>query len=120
MFNLEEKKDIIKIKGSGLGSLTINWNECKYDTNPVGSTKANIKENDDILSSLQHLDLKDLCLKISPVRELDPKFEQSRGNKASTIALISRKLRTLGSSIWRGQGVQLSRLGGEIRAIDLA
>jgi hypothetical protein len=37
-FNIEEKNTIIKIKGSGLGSLTANRNECKNDTNPVGST----------------------------------------------------------------------------------
>jgi hypothetical protein len=37
-FNIEDKNTIIKIKGSGPGSLTTNWNECKNDTNPVGST----------------------------------------------------------------------------------
>jgi hypothetical protein len=37
-FNIEEKNTIIKIKGSGLGSLTANQNECKNDTNPAGST----------------------------------------------------------------------------------
>jgi hypothetical protein len=42
MFSPEDKNTIIKIKGSGLGSLTTNWNGCINDTNPVGSTKANI------------------------------------------------------------------------------
>jgi hypothetical protein len=37
-FNTEEKNTIIKIKGSGPGSLTANRNECKNDTNPAGST----------------------------------------------------------------------------------
>jgi hypothetical protein len=37
-FNTKEKNTIIKIKGSGPGSLTANRNECKNDTNPVGST----------------------------------------------------------------------------------
>jgi hypothetical protein len=37
-FNIEDKNTIIKIKSIGLGSLTANWNECKNDTNPAGST----------------------------------------------------------------------------------
>jgi hypothetical protein len=37
-FNTKEKNTIIKIKGSGLGSLIANRNECKNDTNPEGST----------------------------------------------------------------------------------
>jgi hypothetical protein len=41
-FNLEDKNTIIKIKGSGPGSLTANRNGCKNDTNSIGSTKANI------------------------------------------------------------------------------
>jgi hypothetical protein len=42
MFNPEDKNTIIKIKGSGLGSLTANRNGCINDTNLAGSTKANI------------------------------------------------------------------------------
>jgi hypothetical protein len=42
MFNPEDKNTIIKIKGSGLGSLTANRNGCINDTNPAGSTKTNI------------------------------------------------------------------------------
>ena len=38
LFNLEDKNTIIKIKGSGPGSLIVNWN----DTNLTESTKANI------------------------------------------------------------------------------
>jgi hypothetical protein len=34
---------------------------------------------------------------ISPNRELDLESEQSVGNEVSTVALMSRKLRTLGS-----------------------
>jgi hypothetical protein len=41
-FNPKDKNTIIKIKGSGLGSLTANRNGCINDTNPAGSTKANI------------------------------------------------------------------------------
>jgi hypothetical protein len=41
-FNPEDKNTIIKIKGSGPGSLTTNWNGCKNNTNPAGTTKANI------------------------------------------------------------------------------
>ena len=37
-FNPEDQNNIIKIKGSGLGSLTTNQNKCKNDTNPGGST----------------------------------------------------------------------------------
>jgi hypothetical protein len=37
-FNIEDKNTIIKIKGSGPGSLTANRNECNNDTNPAGST----------------------------------------------------------------------------------
>jgi hypothetical protein len=37
-FNPEDQNTIIKIKGSGPGSLTANQNECKNDTNPAGST----------------------------------------------------------------------------------
>jgi hypothetical protein len=39
---IEKSNTIIKIKGSGLGSLTANRNGCINDTNPAGSTKANI------------------------------------------------------------------------------
>jgi hypothetical protein len=53
--------------------------------------KANIYEDGDILSSLQRLDLEDLCSKISLDRELDPKSEQSLGNEVLIIALMSRK-----------------------------
>jgi hypothetical protein len=42
MFNPEDKTTIIKIKGSGLGSLIANQNGYKNDTNPAGSTKTNI------------------------------------------------------------------------------
>jgi hypothetical protein len=41
-FKLEDKNTIIKIKGSGPGSLNTNWNGCKNVTNPAGSTKTNI------------------------------------------------------------------------------
>ena len=37
-FNIEDKNTIIKIKGNGPGSFTANRNECKNDTNSVGST----------------------------------------------------------------------------------
>jgi hypothetical protein len=37
-FNIEEKNTIIKIKGSGPGSLIANRNECKNDNDPAGST----------------------------------------------------------------------------------
>jgi hypothetical protein len=37
-FNIEDKNTIIKIKGSGPGSLTANRNESKNDTNSAGST----------------------------------------------------------------------------------
>jgi hypothetical protein len=37
-FNPKDKNTIIKIKGSGPGSLTANRNESKNDTNPAGST----------------------------------------------------------------------------------
>jgi hypothetical protein len=42
MFNLEDINTIVQIKGSGLGNLIANRNECKNDTNPAGSTKENI------------------------------------------------------------------------------
>jgi hypothetical protein len=67
--------------------------------------------------SLQALDLEDLCSKISLDREVDPEAEQSVGNEASIVAVISRNSKTLGSSIWRRQATQLGRLGGEARAI---
>jgi hypothetical protein len=38
IFNPKDKNTIIKIKGSGPGSLTANRNENKNDTNPAGST----------------------------------------------------------------------------------
>ena len=44
LFNPEDKNTIIKIKGqkiNGLGSLTVNWNECKNNTNLARSTEAN-------------------------------------------------------------------------------
>jgi hypothetical protein len=43
-FNPEDKNTIIKIKGqkiNGPGSLTVNRNECKNYTNPIGSIEAN-------------------------------------------------------------------------------
>jgi hypothetical protein len=40
-FNPKDKNTIIKIKGSGPGSLTANRNESKNDTNLAGSTEAN-------------------------------------------------------------------------------
>jgi hypothetical protein len=86
MFNLDDRDTIIKITGNGLGSLTANQNGCKNDTNPIGITKANIYEDGDILPLLQCLDI-----------EADPESEQCVGNEVSTIALISRKFRTLGS-----------------------
>jgi hypothetical protein len=89
----------------------------KNETNPIGNTNANIYEDVDILSSLQRLDSKDQCSMILPDREVDLESEQSLGNEASTIAVMSRKLRTLGSTIWQQRGTQLGRLGGEARAI---
>jgi hypothetical protein len=68
MFNPDDKDTIIQIKGSGPGSLTPNRNGSKNDNNPIGSTKANIEEDGDILSSLQRSN-------ISPDRELHPKSE---------------------------------------------
>jgi hypothetical protein len=38
IFNPKDKNTIIKIKGSGPGSLTANRNESKNGTNPAGST----------------------------------------------------------------------------------
>jgi hypothetical protein len=59
-----------------------------------------------ILSSLQRS-------KISPDRELHPESEQFVRNEASTVAVMSRKLRILGSRTWRRRGTQVGRLGGE-------
>jgi hypothetical protein len=57
----------------------------KNETNPTGSTNANIIE--------------DMCLEIPLDRDVDPESELSTGNETSIVAVISKNSRILGSTL---------------------